>query len=283
MGHNRVRPKVKRRKVAELATYSRKYTVNNCTIPKVDKNLLIEDTSTWNKDRILLYTKDTAVWNADKWYKEQRNAALKTIKENKTYKYKGKRKPWYVLDSRKTRHYEERKQSYGNRIDYFRVPSEASMMYNKTVYHLNNGSAWYMEQLVQHKLARWERKNPCPVKEDQNPPDIFEQEYVVPWKAKREIALERIRDFVVSMYDNLPLIGRFKTQNGMFVEEQITNIKDVNMEGHKINELNPKTSKLLKIAKKTTDNIKEKNKNLVCTRLMDHKHKKGRIILPNAA
>lgn len=269
MGHSSIRSKVRQRKVAELAANSRKYTVNNCTIPKIDKNLIVENTE---------------AYNTNNWYKEQRNKALKTIEEtNKTYKHKGKRKPWYMLDSRKTFHYEEQKESYGNRTDYFRIPSEASMMYNKTIYHPNTGSAWYMEQLVQHKLTKWEKKNPCPVKENQNPPDIFEQEYVVPWKAEREVALERIRDVVISMYDTLPLLGRFETKNGTFIEKEIANIKDVNMEGHKINELNHKTSKLLKIAKKTTNDVKKKEKNLVCTRLMDHKHKKGRIILPKAA
>ena len=145
------------------------------------------------------------------------------------------------------------------------------------------GISWFMEQVVQHKLAKWEKKNPCPVKQDQNHPDLFEQEYVVPWKAKREVALEHIRDFVVSIYDKLPLTGRFEESDNVFVEKLIAEIKDINGEGHKINKLDPKKSKLLKVAQKKTNEVKAKNRNLVCTNLRDHKRQKGRIILPKAA
>ena len=120
-------------------------------------------------------------------------------------------------------------------------------------------------------------------KEDQNPPDIFEQEYLIPWKAKRDLAIERIRDFVVSIYDKLPLTGRFEKSDNKFVEEPVAEIKDINGEGHHINELDPKKSKLLKVAQKVTNKTKEKHRNLVCTNLKDHKRQKGRIILPKAA
>lgn len=145
------------------------------------------------------------------------------------------------------------------------------------------GKAWFMEQVVQHKIAKWEKKNPCPVKPNQNPPDMFEEEFVAPWKAQREIAVERIRDFVVSVYDKLPLTGRFKKSDNDYVEEPVAQIKDVNMEGHHINDLDPKTSKLLKVAQKETNKVHAKRTNLVCTNLKDHKRQKGRIILPKAA
>lgn len=279
-----------RRKVAALAAYSRMYTVKNCTIPKADDKNIVEVECPWNKERKLQTTKETANWDANKWYKELRDTTKKAIKANthsKTnldgkYKYKGKRKPWYMLDTRKTYHYETRQESYGAHTDFFRVPSEATTMYNKTVFH-TKGRAWFMEEMVKHKIAKWEKKNPCPVKEDQNPPDIFEREYLVPWKAKRDLAIERIRDFVVSVYDKLPLTGRFEKSSNEFIEEPIAEIKDVNGEGHNVNELDPKKSKLLKIAQKVTNKTKEKRHNLVCTNLKDHKRKKGRIILPKAA
>ena len=140
-----------------------------------------------------------------------------------------------------------------------------------------------MEQVVQHKIAKWERKNPCPVKEDQNPPDIFEQQYVVPWKEEREKALERIRDFVVSMYDKLPLTGRFQESDNKFTEEKVAELKDYGGDGHKINKVDPKKSRLIKNAQKVTDKVHSKRSNLVCTNLRDHKREKGRIILPKAA
>ena len=280
MGHSNIRPKVRRRKVAVLAAYSKKYSVNNCTIPIPDKDKLIEISCPWNEKRTLTGTEESSVWNANKWYKGQREKAYAASGK---YKYKGKRKPWYMLDTRKTFHYEERKEKWGTRVDFFRVPSEAATMYNKTVFRPNNGRAWFMEQIVQHKLAKWEKKNPRPVKPGQNPPDMFEEEYVVPWKAKRDAAEEHFRDFVVSMYDKLPLTGRFQKPDNQFSEEPVAEIKDVNMEGHKVNELDPKKSKLLKTAQKKTNEVKAKRTNLICTNLKDHRRKKGRIILPDAA
>lgn len=136
---------------------------------------------------------------------------------------------------------------------------------------------------VNHKMERWERKHPCPVNTDPKQKDIFESQYLPQWEADREQAEKRIRDFVVSLYDKLPLIGRYKKSESEFTEKQVTELKDVKGEGNKVNELNPKKSRLLKIAKKETNKEKKKNPNLVCTNLKDHKRKKGRIILPEAA
>jgi hypothetical protein len=135
----------------------------------------------------------------------------------------------------------------------------------------------YMEKLVQHKTARWERKNPKPL-------DMFTEE-VEKWKQLRENAIERIRDFVVSVYDPLLLTGRFvlnKESSATYQEEKIAEIKDINGEGHKVNAL-PKDSKLMKKAQKVVDETKHKRNNLVCGNLRDHKRKTGRIIMPKAA
>lgn len=274
-----------------LASLTYKKTVTNCTIPEVDKDNLTEDVSTWNPEtKVLVTKKDSARWDAGKWYKDIREAAKKAIREathteknRGEYKYFAKRKkPWYMLDTRKRYRYEERKYNWGTKTDWFRVPSEAEEMYNRTLFRPNIGKAWKMEQVVQHKIAKWEKKNPCPVSTDQNPPDIFETEYMAPWKAAREAAIERIRDFVVSMYDKLPLTGRFQKTDNEFVEEKIADLKDVNGDGHKINEVDPKKSKLLKKAQKVTNKVRTKRNNLVCTNLRDHMNKRGRIILPAA-
>ena len=47
MGHSSVRIKVRRRKVANLAAYSRQHTVRNCTIPKANKNDIIDIKYPW--------------------------------------------------------------------------------------------------------------------------------------------------------------------------------------------------------------------------------------------
>ncbi len=135
----------------------------------------------------------------------------------------------------------------------------------------------YMEKLVEHKTAKWERKHPKPM-------DMFAEE-MEKWKQLRETAIERIRDFVVSVYDPLLLTGRFvlnKENSATYQEEKIAEIKDINGEGHKVNAL-PKDSKLMKKAQKVVDETKHKRNNLVCGNLRDHKRKTGRIILPKAA
>lgn len=136
----------------------------------------------------------------------------------------------------------------------------------------------YMEKLVQHKLAKWERKNPQPAEKD----DMFKEEFVTPWQIERNKAEERIRDFVVSVYDKLLLTGRFKVNEHKYVEEKIAEIRDIDGEGHHVNKL-PKTSKLMKKAQNEVDHVKAKRNNLVAGNLRDHKKQKGRIILPQAA
>jgi hypothetical protein len=132
----------------------------------------------------------------------------------------------------------------------------------------------YMEKLVEHKLAKWERNNVCP--------EAMFTEDVAKWKQERETMKERFRDFVVSIYDKLHLTGRFVVAENNYTEESVAEIKDVDGEGHHINDL-PKTSKLIKKAQKITNETKAKRKNLVATNLKDHKRQKGRIILPEAA
>jgi hypothetical protein len=144
----------------------------------------------------------------------------------------------------------------------------------------NIGSAAKMEAYVQDKLKKWEKKHPKPCPDD----DLFKDEMIPAWEAEREQALIHFRDFVVSMFDKLPLTGRFKMneKTATYQEKQIAELKDVNGEGHKVNELKG-DSKLLKKAKEITDKTHAKHTSLVCTNLKDHKRKKGRIILPKAA
>ena len=282
---------VRRKRVVELAAYSRRYTVNNCTIPKADESQLIELECPWNKNRKLVGTKDTEKWDANKWYKDQRKSA-KDARQKSTYsksnlsgkyKYKGKEKPWYMLDTRKRYHYEERETKWGKMTDFFRVPSESAELYNKTVPNLKRGFAWTANKVVNWKLEKWEKKNPCPVKVDQNQQDLFEKEYLIPWKEERAKAEERIRDFVVSVYDKLPLIGRFQLTDDNFIEREVAKIKDYNGDSFDMKKIFNGKGRLMKTAQKVTNEIHAKNTNLVCTKLRDHKGWKGRIILPKAA
>ena len=136
-----------------------------------------------------------------------------------------------------------------------------------------------MEGYVQHKLQKWERKHPCPVKKD----DLFYSQQFPIWEAERVAAEERIRDLVVAKYDKLQLIGRFSSANELFHEQEIAQIKD-NGETTKYGGVNklPEHSKVMKMARKETNKVKAKHGNLVCTNLKDHRKKTGRILLPGA-
>ena len=139
----------------------------------------------------------------------------------------------------------------------------------------------YMEKLTQHKLAKWERKHPKPCRDD----DLFKEEMIPLWEDERRKAEERLRDFVVSIYDKLPLIGRFEQKkDGMatYQEKKVADLKDENGDGHRVNEISV-DSKLVKKAQKITNKVHAKHANLVCTNLKDHKRQRGRIILPQAA
>ena len=136
-----------------------------------------------------------------------------------------------------------------------------------------------MEGYVQHKLQKWEKRHPCPVKKD----DLFYAQQFPVWEAERVAAEERIRDLVVAKYDKLSLVGRFQHSDDKFSEQEVAQIKD-NGETAKYGGVNklPEHSKVMKMARKETNKVKAKRSNLVCTNLKDHRKKTGRILLPNA-
>ena len=136
-----------------------------------------------------------------------------------------------------------------------------------------------MEGYVQHKLDKWKRKHPCPVKKD----DLFYSQQFPIWESEKNAAEEHIRDLIVAKYDKLQLVGRFKSSNELYKEQEIAQIKD-NGETAKYGGVNnlPENSKVMKMARKETNKVKAKRKNLICTNLKDHRKKHGRILLPNS-
>ena len=254
--------------VNQLAANSRKFSVNNNTIPKLglnEKNIITKgkeictsrfDTSVHGKMFEIDKDGHYHLIEIDHSWKEQHHPQPKRLRK----KFK---KKYYLKGTHTIRKIVE------HPSDYAQFPN-----YPYTLPKLNKVE--YMEKLVEHKTAKWERKNPKPA-------DMFVEE-VEKWNQLRATAIERFRDFVVSIYDPLLLTGRFvvnKTQQ-VYDEEKVAEIKDINGEGHKVNEL-PKTAKLIKKAQKVTNDVKAKRPNLVATNLRDHKKQKGRIILPEAA
>lgn len=249
--------------VNQLAAYSRKFTVSNNTIPKLglnSKNIV----TIWHEIRTTKY--DTPVYG--KMFEIDKDGHYHVIEREFD--------PTPLLLSHKQPKNLHKKQKYWRTVGTTKqYVSRKSEYPDYLLPKLNKVE--YMEKLVEHKVKKWERKNPQPA-------DMFVEE-VEKWKQERETAKERFRDFVVSIYDPLPLTGRFviaKENSATYQEEKVAELKDINGEGHKVNDL-PKDSKLIKKAQKVTNETKAKRPNLVATNLKDHKRQKGRIILPQAA
>lgn len=241
--------------VNQLAANSRKFSVSNNTIPKLGLN------------------KKNIITN----WKEIRTSKFDTSTRGKMFEI-DKDGHYHLIEidhSWKEQHYPQPK-SYWMELNEGGKPTLVkSVSLHKNPKRLNKVE--YMEKLVEHKTAKWERKNPKPA-------DMFTEE-VEKWNQLRATAIERFRDFVISIYDPLLLTGRFvmsKKPSATYIEEKVADIKDINGEGHRVNEL-PKTSKLMKKVQKITNETKAKRPNLIATNLRDHKKQKGRIILPEAA
>ena len=193
----------------------------------------------------------------EKWLEDFNKSHGTTSVFCKEYNIHGlkRKRPWFILLKRDSIKFESRKK----------------------VKKLNRTEL--MEGYVQHKLQKWERKHPCPVKKD----DLFYSQQFPIWEAERVAAEERIRDLVVAKYDKLSLVGRFQHSDDKFSEQEVAQIKD-NGETAKHGGVNnlPENSKVIKMARKETNKVKAKRSNLVCTNLKDHRKKTGRILLPNA-
>lgn len=271
-----------------LASKQWQKSVTNCTIPPADLSKPHFKEVEKYGHKIIINTEIRDDGNGKMWpkggepyYVSIREKHKKEIRDNTydreknpggKYKYKGKRKPWYMLDTRKTYHYEERQKSWGAHTDFFRVPSEASIMYNRTI-PKKMGRCAFMEALAQHKLAKWIRKNPRPIKEDCDQPDLFEAQYVPQWEAKRDLALERFRDFVVSVYDKLHVVGnRVDRKEGKMVGKTVAEVNDVGGKGHDVTYPNLQESdKLYKDATKAAVIAMDKDPTIVDCDLKNHK------------
>ena len=281
MGHSRVRIKVRRRKVAALAAYSRQFTVKNTKKgisevvnhkrygTEIPKEMLITNPYTGHQfvmtnPHPIYGEKYGIVVTGHDWVPvDEYKASTGLLWEHKKY----------PQPKRLHKKQKEKVVSCKTSLTHTRIlPARKSEFPDYTLPKMNK--VQYMEKLVQHKIAKWERKNVCP--------EAMFTEDVEKWKQERENAVQRFRDFVVSIYDKLHLTGRFVVAKDNYSEEKVAEIKDINGEGHRVNEL-PKDSPLIKKAQKITNEVKSKRQNLVATNLKDHKKQKGRIILPEAA
>lgn len=291
MGHSRVRAKVCRRKVAALASYSRQFTVHNTKkgiSPKVDHPIHYGDLS---NAITCPFTGHKFVPTNPHEIPSSKFVGL-TVTGYDWVEPEGKL--WVIpkggfKQPKRLMRYKKRK--YGKKHETTNGVGGIMMVQNTKRHKRNDFKTFknypynllkmnrveYMKKLVGHGTEKWERKNPKPM-------DMFTED-VEKWKQQRETAIERIRDFVVSVYDKLVLTGRYKIEkNGLatYMEKKIAMVKDINGEGHHVNAL-PTSSALIKRAQGLVDRAKARDKRLVAGNLRDHKKQKGRIILPQAA
>lgn len=142
-------------------------------------------------------------------------------------------------------------------------------------------TAAYMNAYVEHKMKRWDKEHPKPWKWEGTEQFLFEEEYLKPWEQIREKRLEYTRNFVCSVYNKLTLIGRYKTSSDKYVEKSLCVIHNKNLQSN-INDLSSEDEFIKKI-QNFTNNIKSKNKNLICVNLKDSYRKIGRLLLPKVA
>lgn len=194
------------------------------------------------------------------WLKEFNKHLNATSEFCKKHSIKGikRKKPWYLLLKR----------------DSIKIES------SRKVKKLNHTEL--MEGYVQHKLKKWEAKNPCPVEKD----DLFYEQQYPEWAAKRQKAEEYLRDVVINKYTNkLSLVGRFEIDDNKYEELEVAKITDKFSETVKAGGVNnlPVESKVMRKAQYMTNITKKKHPKCVCTNLRDHKKQRGRILLPKIA
>ena len=257
--------------INQIAAQSRQFSVNNNTISKTDfnkKNVL----TLWHEIRTTKY--DTPVYG--KMFEVDKDGHYHLIEIDHSWKPERHKQPkrLHKKQSQWSKWIHCNPYTAEDDPNWVKTKNYPACKSNYPTYIMQKmNHTEYMEKLVEHKLAKWERKNPKPM-------DMFTED-VEKWMQLRENMKMHFRDVVVSIYDKLPLIGRFKIgkTNATFIEKKVAEIKDINGEGHNINHLN-KSSKLLKVAQKVTDQVHAKHADLVSTNLKDHKRTKGRIILP---
>ena len=251
-----MRKTANKQSISMQRTYSRKYSERNNTIPPLMKGKMVKDELTGKMVNNLIRKNG----NGPKWSKPE-YITYPNITTGKCYKV--------IVDK--------------NGKVSKRVLSETGKFQLKTVFKpLVKTSAAYMEAYTQHKFKRWLKKNPCPIKLDGIQQDLFEKEFLKPWEEARDKETERCRNFVISVYDKLSLIGRYKKSSDKYEEIKIAELKDSNFDIFNHSSINdiPKNATLMKKAQRITNIEKKKNSMLVSTNLLDHTQKKGRIILP---
>lgn len=266
MGHSRVRIKVRRRKVAALAAYSRQFTVKN-----IKKG--ISEVVNHKRYGAVDIPKDKLITSP--------YSGIQYVMTNphpihgEKYGITVTGYDWVPIDEYKasTGLLWEHKKYPQPKSYWLEIINTAPTRIESTSLHkdpVKMNRVQYMEKLVEHKTAKWERKHVCP--------EAMFTEDVEKWKQERENAVQRFRDFVVSIYDNLIIMGnRVNTSESKMKASKIAEVKDVDGKGHDVSFPNLSTEdKLYKNAESAAKKAMKKDASIIDADLMNHKRSQKR-------
>jgi hypothetical protein len=259
MGYSRVRAKVRRRKVAALAAYSRQFTVKNIKKgisevvnhkrygTEVPKDMIIKSPYSGieyvmtNPHPIHGEKYGVTVTGYDWVPIDEYKASTGLLWEHKKHP-----QPKRLLKCKK------KMKQKGNAV----IPARNDFLayfpnFPYTLPKMNK--VQYMKKLVEHKLAKWERKNVCPA-------EMFTED-VEKWKHEREIMKERFGDLVASIYDKLKVTATLQIPGGPpYKDVIIGTVKDTG-----------DSSKIIEMANNIVKRAKTKHKNILHAQLLNHK------------
>lgn len=259
--------------VNQLAANSRKFSVRNNTIPNVGNNKK-NVVTIWHEVRTTKF--DTPVYG--KMFEVDKDGHYHLIEHefDPTPLLLKHKQPKRLIKYKKRRY--SNWKSYSNQHGPNELKREKRNDFTKcfknypyTLPKMNEVE--YMEKLTEHKLAKWERKNPCPM-------DMFTED-VEKWKQLRENMKMHFRDVVVSIYDKLKIVGNYVDVEKKKVKKKVVaTIKDIDGKGHNVDHPALSTNhKLYKSAVSAATKAMKRDHSIVDCDLKNHKGDQTRPLL----
>ena len=234
---------INKQKLAQERSYNRKYNVNNNCVPPVVKNP---------------YKTTDKEGNIHIEWKALKVTVPKSLTHTSRYD---------KIDDKKVK-----------------IPSEQGEFHKKyTLKGIVKNSKEYIEAYAKYKLAKWEKKNPCPIKSDGIQQDMFDTEFLIPWQEKQKEAEKKAYAHAVRVYGQFSLVGRFKTdREDKYEEHTIGKLRDIDGSTAKYGGINhcPEKVPIIQAATLIANTTKAKIKTLVSIVVKDSYNTQGRIILP---
>lgn len=166
----------------------------------------------------------------------------------------------------------------------YRIPSEQGQIALK-IQHVNHMDAeQYMIRLENHKMEKWVRKHPKPT-DTQKKQDLFPELMDTEWNTREHNAREFIRNKIRAKYDktNLPVIGRFETEDNKWEERVIGHVRDYTHLADHINDdyYGKKMNPILKKAYDIFDAYYKHHPNMSNGYIQNAEKTIGRVLLPS--